>query len=82
MKVLEIIREPLAKACYMKGGMIRSQTDARNAKFNNFPYAKYAVDTRFQPTNRPSGHFEEAKKFFSVKHANYGVKASISTLHK
>ena len=47
-------------------------------KFDNFPYALYATDVKFQQSNRPGGTFQDAKKYFSGKHHLYGLKVECS----
>ncbi|ETV90910.1 hypothetical protein H310_14398 [Aphanomyces invadans] len=46
--------------------------------FRSYPYANYATDVKFQPTNRPSGRFGEQKHYFSGKHKLYGLKIDAS----
>ncbi|KAF0747311.1 hypothetical protein AaE_007771 [Aphanomyces astaci] len=57
-----------------------TMTELRNKAclFRNFPYAKYATDVKFQPSNRPSGRFGEQKHYFSGKHKLYGLKIEAS----
>ncbi|ETV66209.1 hypothetical protein H257_17340 [Aphanomyces astaci] len=43
-------------------------------RFAHFPYALYAVDVKFQPSNRPAGRFAEQKHYFSGKYHLYGYK--------
>ncbi len=51
-----------------------------NQQFDNFPYAYYATDVRFQQCNRPSGNMAEGKAYFSGKHHMYGLKQEVSVL--
>src|SRR5688572_6854317 len=51
---------------------------AERKQFEFHPTSYYAVDVRFQPTNRPSGNHLESKPFFSGKHNLYGVKTEVS----
>ncbi|OWZ03843.1 hypothetical protein PHMEG_00024360 [Phytophthora megakarya] len=50
--------------------------------FKNFPCARYATDVTFQHSDRPTGNFNEAKKFYSGKHHLYGHKVEVSVLPK
>ncbi|ETV90412.1 hypothetical protein H310_14799 [Aphanomyces invadans] len=50
----------------------------KGSLFRNNPYAKYATDVKFQPSNRPTGRFGEQKHYFSVKHKLYGLKIEAS----
>ncbi|KAF0725834.1 hypothetical protein Ae201684P_018407 [Aphanomyces euteiches] len=47
-------------------------------RFHRFPEALYATDVKFQPANRPSGTFADAKRYFSGKHKLYGYKVDAS----
>ncbi|KAE8955893.1 hypothetical protein PR001_g31928, partial [Phytophthora rubi] len=48
--------------------------------FKNFPSARYATDVTFQQSNRPTGGYSNAKKYFSGKHHLYGYKVEVSAL--
>ncbi|KAE9012838.1 hypothetical protein PF011_g8738 [Phytophthora fragariae] len=48
--------------------------------FKNFPSARYATDITFQQSNRPTGGYSNAKKYFSGKHHLYGYKVEVSVL--
>jgi DDE superfamily endonuclease len=50
----------------------------RTRTFENFPFALYATDVKFQVSNRPSGKFMEQKHYFSGKHKLYGCKIECS----
>ncbi|KAF0759481.1 hypothetical protein AaE_003697, partial [Aphanomyces astaci] len=43
-------------------------------RFDNFPYALYAVDVKCQPSLWPTGRFSEQKHYYSGKHNLYGYK--------
>ena len=45
-----------------------------STRFDNFNFAKYALDVKFQNANRPNGTFMDAKRYFSGKHKLYGFK--------
>ncbi|KAH9083228.1 hypothetical protein LEN26_021054 [Aphanomyces euteiches] len=47
-------------------------------RIQRFPGVLYAIDVKFQPTNRPSGTFDDAKRYFSGKHNLYGYKLEAS----
>ena len=49
--------------------------------FSNYPYALYATDVKFQPSFRPSGRFDETKRYFSKKHQLYGLKVECSVAY-
>ncbi|KAF0710684.1 hypothetical protein AaE_012427 [Aphanomyces astaci] len=51
-----------------------SELRAQDHTFANYPYALYATDVKFQPTERPAGRHGEAKPYFSAKHKLYGLK--------
>lgn len=42
--------------------------------------ALYATDVKFQPRFHPTGSMEESKKYFRVKHKQYGYKVEVSVL--
>lgn len=49
--------------------------------FKNYPYARYAADSRFQQANRTSGlNFTDEKVYLSEKHKMYGFKLEVSIL--
>ena len=56
------------------------QLITKNKQFQHFPTSLYAVDVRFQQTNRPTGNYAEAKVWFSGKHSLYGVKTEAAVL--
>ncbi|KAH9064850.1 hypothetical protein Ae201684P_003630 [Aphanomyces euteiches] len=47
-------------------------------RIHRFPEVLYATDAKFQPTNRPSGTFDDAKRYFSGKHNLHGYKLEAS----
>jgi hypothetical protein len=47
----------------------------------NYPYAKYVTDVKFQPALRPQGRFAESKHYFSEKHKLYGFKVEVSVAY-
>nr|CCA17462.1 AlNc14C35G3133 [Albugo laibachii Nc14] len=51
---------------------------AKTQLFTNYRYALYASDVKFQPSNRPSGRFDEARQYFSNKHKMCGLKLEAS----
>nr|CCA20496.1 AlNc14C96G5857 [Albugo laibachii Nc14] len=51
---------------------------AKTQLFTNYHYALYATDVKFRPSNRPSGRFDERKRYFSNKHKMYGLKLEAS----
>ncbi|ETV71331.1 hypothetical protein H257_13458 [Aphanomyces astaci] len=55
-----------------------SELRAQDHTFGNNPYALYATDVKFQPTERPAGRHGEAKPYFSAKHKLYGLKIEAS----
>lgn len=73
-KMLGVI-EPVVTSLY-----IVKPTGMGYQKFDNFPYALYATDVKFQQSqsNRPGGTFLDAKKYFSGKHHLYGLKVECS----
>jgi hypothetical protein len=48
--------------------------------FDNFPYALYALDVKFQPAFRPGGRFGEQMRYFSGKHKLYGFKIECAVI--
>jgi len=42
---------------------------------DDFPQARFVMDTTFQPIWTPLGTFEERKRFYSGKHKQYGLKS-------
>lgn len=46
--------------------------------FKDFPTAWYATNVNFPQSFRPQGTHEEAKKYFSVEHKLYCLKAEVS----
>ena len=75
-KVLQEIEPVLMDAFVAPVEM--SQLVQDRTVFNNFKYALYATDVKFQPANRPSGRFLEQKVYFSGKHKLYGYKIEVS----
>ncbi|RHY06053.1 hypothetical protein DYB25_012597 [Aphanomyces astaci] len=55
-----------------------SELRANNGCFVIYPYALYATDVKFQPSERPAGRHGEAKPYFSAKHKMYGLKIEAS----
>nr|CCA27607.1 AlNc14C598G12222 [Albugo laibachii Nc14] len=51
---------------------------AKTQLFTNYRYALYATDVKFQPSNRPSGRFDETKRYFSHKMYGLRLEASVS----
>ncbi|RHZ02090.1 hypothetical protein DYB35_013016 [Aphanomyces astaci] len=50
----------------------------KNTLFEHYPYALYATDVKFQPTERPGGRHGESKVYFSGKRKLYGLKIEAS----
>jgi hypothetical protein len=78
-KVLLLI-EPILKEKYIKTVSMATQRQGGRT-FRNFPYALYATDVRFQPGNRPSGRFDEQRRYYSEKHKLYGFKTEVSVAY-
>jgi len=74
-KSLKIVG-PLLTALYLKPMSFQSllESNALNAKF---PQAMMIIDGRFQESYRPVGRFNEAKRYFSGKHWDYGLKTTV-----
>ena len=66
MKLFTIIEKPLFQRFIHPVSMAEQRV--RGQQFTNYPYALYATDVKFQPAHRPSGRFEEQKRYFSNKH--------------
>jgi len=75
-RIMDII-EPLLCANYIKKPCL-DDLHAENQLFENYPYALYATDVRFQQSLRPSGNVNEVKNYFSGKHHLYGYKIEYS----
>ncbi|KAF0706264.1 hypothetical protein AaE_014200 [Aphanomyces astaci] len=77
--VLWAVAELPLKARWNDGRMPNlSELRAQSHTFGNYPYALYATDVKFQPTERPAGRHGEAKPYFSAKHKLYGLKIEAS----
>ncbi|KAF0775383.1 hypothetical protein AaE_000917, partial [Aphanomyces astaci] len=78
LRVIESVGQVFFEA-FMK---MQSMFDlrAQDTVFENYPYALYATDVKFQPSERPAGRHGAAKPYFCVKHKLYGLKfeASVS----
>ncbi|RLO13236.1 hypothetical protein DYB28_004592 [Aphanomyces astaci] len=55
-----------------------SELRAQDHTFGNNPYALYATNVKFQPTERPTGRHGEVKPYFIAKHKLYGLKIEAS----
>jgi hypothetical protein len=75
-KVIGIIESVLYKHL-VKPVKMSDQVAARKT-FENYPYALYATDVKFQQAYRPSGRFNEQKAYFSAKYKLYGFKLECS----
>ncbi len=67
---LEILASPLEQGFMQHMRMHQLGT----CRFTHFPQALLAGDCSFQPSNRPTGRFQEQREYFSGKHWNYGIK--------
>ncbi|KAH9108303.1 hypothetical protein AeMF1_016517 [Aphanomyces euteiches] len=66
MRILNLV-EPCLFEQFVRP--IAMETLATTSKrFHRFLEALYATDVKFQPANRPSGTFADAKRYFSGKH--------------
>jgi hypothetical protein len=71
-KMLDLI-EPRLVERFIRPPSMTSIRES-NIRFQNFAFALYANDVKFQPAHRPSGRFTEQKRYFSGKHKLYGFK--------
>ncbi|KAF0708354.1 hypothetical protein AaE_013251 [Aphanomyces astaci] len=78
MRVLSVI-EPIFYRRFITPVTMAELTQS-GQRFAHFPYALYAVDVKFQPSNRPAGRFAEQKHYFSGKHHLYGYKIEAAVL--
>lgn len=76
MRTLQLIHEPLVNA-YIPIWSKKAQLD-RKINFKYFPEAALVIDVTFQPAYRPKTRFHEARRYFSGKHHQYGVKTEVA----
>jgi hypothetical protein len=74
-RVIRLV-SPLFSNRFIKA--ISMSEQRRTRTFENFPFALYATDVKFQVSNRPAGKFMEQKHYFSGKHKLYGYKIECS----
>lgn len=79
MKMFSIIEHPLCDLLIQPVTMAKQR--AKGNLFTNYPYALYATNVKFQPSHRPSGRFQEQKRYFSGKHKLYGLKIEASVAY-
>ena len=80
MRVISLIEQPLYQK-FIKSVNMADQR-AKPQLFTNYRYALYATDVKFQPSNRPSGRFDETKRYFSNKRKMYGLKLEASVFYR
>ena len=56
------------------------QLKVQNETFETHPSARYALDVRFQESNRPTGNHGECLSWYSKKHSAYGMKHEVAVL--
>ena len=71
--------EPVLFQAHVQVPSMRDQ-ERHNNTFKNYPYALYAHDVKFQVAYRPTGAFNEQKRYFSGKHKLYGYKVECSVV--
>ncbi|KAF0766401.1 hypothetical protein AaE_002924 [Aphanomyces astaci] len=76
LRVIEVVEPVFSR--YFVHTPTMSELRAKNKLFDNYPYAMYATDVKFHPTERPGGRDGEAKVYFSGKHKLYGLKIEVS----
>jgi len=75
-RIMNIV-EPLLAANYIKKPCFDDLNEKREL-FENYNYALYAIDVRFQQSLKPTGNMNEVKNYFSGKHHLYGYKVEYS----